>query len=317
MTLEIVGAGMAGLLAANMLRHHNPMITELQPSLPNNHSAVLRFRTAAVGDVLNIPFRCVTMTKTALPWKNPVADALAYSFKNTGVYRSDRSIIAGLVIEDRYIAPQDLIARMAKGLTIEYGKAFTPPAPVVGDWRPIISTLPMPALMTLLKYPNRLSFYNIEGLNIRSFVQGCDAYVSLLIPDPALPMSRISITGNEMIIEVPRFNFDRMEEFEADRSLLNLVTHNNIETACGLLGFELDQVDSIKWSRQKYAKVLPIDDDLRKDFIHWATDTHGIFSLGRFATWRPGLLLDDLVQDVRLIDKWIGKMDRYAVARHR
>ena len=60
-----------------------------------------------------------------------------------------------------------------------------------------------------------------------------------------------------------------------------------------------------------------IDEELRKDFIYWATDKHNIFSLGRFATWRPGLLLDDLVKDIRLIDKWIDRGDRYALARVR
>lgn len=312
MTIEIIGAGMAGLLAANMLQHRDPVVTEIQPELPNNHSAVLRFRTAAVGDVLNIPFRRVTMTKTALPWKNPVADALAYSYKNTGIYRSDRSIIAGLVVEDRYIAPDDLIAQMARRPTIIYGKEFSPYVPITE--KPIISTLPMPTLMTILKYHNRVPFYNIDGLNIRATVKGCDSFISLLVPDPNLPMSRISITGNEMIIEVPRFNFDGLD---LSGCLLQLISEQNVHVACDLLGFEAHPISDIRWFRQKYAKVLPIDDDVRKEFIHWATDTHGIFSLGRFATWRPGLLLDDLVNDVRLIDRWIGKKDRYAVARHR
>ncbi len=35
----------------------------------------------------------------------------------------------------------------------------------------------------------------------------------------------------------------------------------------------------------------------------WATDNFNIYSLGRFATWRPGLLLDDLVNDIRVIQK--------------
>ena len=58
-----------------------------------------------------------------------------------------------------------------------------------------------------------------------------------------------------------------------------------------------------KLKEQKYAKILPIDNRERKRFIAWATDTHNIYSLGRFATWRPGLLLDDLVHDVRVIQR--------------
>ena len=143
MTLNIVGCGLAGLLAGNMLRHRDPVIYEVQPSLPNNHSAVLRFRTSAVGDVLNIPFQKVKMIKSHVPWKNEVADALAYSFKNSGKYRSDRSITAGLTVTDRWIAPPDLIARMAERLDIRYGKAYDFQFP---STVPVISTLPMPVL---------------------------------------------------------------------------------------------------------------------------------------------------------------------------
>jgi hypothetical protein len=53
----------------------------------------------------------------------------------------------------------------------------------------------------------------------------------------------------------------------------------------------------------QYAKVLPIDDRERKRFIMWASENHNIYSLGRFATWRPGLLMDDLVHDVRVIQR--------------
>lgn len=310
MNLEIVGAGMAGLLAANMLRHRKPYITEIQSQLPNNHSAVLRFRSHEVADVLNIPFRKVSMVKAALPWENPVADALAYSFKNTGTYRSDRSIIAGLVTDDRFIAPSDLISRMAEDIDIRYGKSFEPP--VVNKF--VISTLPMPTLMTLLKYPERLSFTYAEGLNVCANIHNCDAFVSLLVPNPNLPMSRISITGSELIIEVPRFNFHNVDE----KFISNEICGNLIAEACRLLGFGESQMFGVEWHRQKYAKISPINDDVRKEFMHWATDRFGIFSLGRYATWRPGLLLDDLVKDIRLIDRWIGaRAGRYAIARHR
>ena len=63
---------------------------------------------------------------------------------------------------------------------------------------------------------------------------------------------------------------------------------------------------------QKYAKIQPIDETARKQFLAWATDNFNIFSLGRFATWRPGLLLDDLVQDVQRIEKW-AFADRYSM----
>lgn len=299
--INIVGAGLAGLLAANMLRHRDPVVHEVQPSLPNNHSAVLRFRTSAVGDVLNIPFKKVRMIKDHVPWRNNVADALAYSFKNSGKYRSDRSITAGLTIADRWIAPQDLIARMSERLEILYGEPFHF-GPVMGN-DPIISTLPMPLLMGALSYKNNIQFNSISGLNIKAKIRECDAYISLLVPNPSIPFSRISITGDEMIIETTHNPEKLSPEDIAVR-------------AAELLGLKYDFYE-VTSHPQKYAKITPIDDDERKAFMHWATVNHNVYSLGRFATWRPNLLLDDLIQDIRKIDGWIGKTSKYDLARDR
>lgn len=313
MTVHIIGAGMAGLLAANMLRHRDPIVYEVQPSLPNNHSAVLRFRTSAVGDVLNIPFKKVQMIKDHLPWRNVVADALAYSFKNTGKYQSDRSITAGQTISERWIAPENLIARMAERIDIRYSQPYHFDVASYGACdEPIISTLPMGVLLSMLKFKgfpdnnDAILFESASGINIRSIIKDCDAYVSLLVPDPEIPFSRISITGNEMIVEIPR------SSVKEDHDTFRIAFH-----AAHLLGIANEQVSSVKAHEQRYAKIVPIDDEKRKAFMHWATVTHNVYSLGRFATWRPKLLLDDLVSDVRKIDKWIGKSNKYELARDR
>lgn len=308
--VTIFGAGLAGLLAAKLLqgKFENIGVIEAQPSLPNNHSAVLRFRTPVIGDVLNIPFRKVNMIKATVPWRNPVADALAYSYKNTGVNRSDRSINSGLVSDTRYIAPPDLIPRMAEGLNIQFdvrvGKDFFA-SPADG---PIISTLPMPVLMDLLGYEPPSEFWSIGGVNIRATLRHCSAYVSLLVPDPAYHFSRISVTGDEMIIECP------LEKVDIE-NMTSGWEKRQADMAAHLLGCSIIR-DSVIATSQRYAKIAPIDDRSRRDFIAWATDKHNVFSLGRFATWRPGLLLDDLVQDIRLIENWI-KGSRYDIKTYR
>lgn len=299
----IIGSGMAGLLAARMLAHRRPTVIEEQPSLPNNHASVLRFRSSIVGDVLGIPFRKVTMIKDTIEWTNPIADAMAYSFKNTGTYRSDRSVIAGRVAGERFIAPPDLIERMAEGAHIIFGSSFDFQSK--GD--PIISTIPMPALARALRYPKDLGFAYSEGCVIRATVKHCDAFLSVLVPRPSAPFSRISITGNELIIEFPRI---------AAHALAG--TNGILGEACALVGIEVRDLENVEGPiAQRYSKIVPVDDDERKAFMFWATDNHNVFSLGRFATWRPGLLLDDLVNDVRLIDRWITQKDRYALAKHR
>jgi hypothetical protein len=51
---------------------------------------------------------------------------------------------------------------------------------------------------------------------------------------------------------------------------------------------------------QAYGKFVPIDEKLRKNLVLRLTTERGIYSLGRFATWR-NLLLDDVVHDAAVI----------------
>jgi hypothetical protein len=60
--------------------------------------------------------------------------------------------------------------------------------------------------------------------------------------------------------------------------------------------FQIDVVE------QKYGKIIPLPDAVRKRVLHRLTQEHGIFSLGRFATWR-NVLLDDVVQDIAVLRK--------------
>lgn len=300
----IIGAGLAGLLAANILRHRNPLVLEKQLELPNNHSAVLRFRSSIVSDVTGIPFRKVQVIKGTLPWLNPVADSLAYAEKNTGLLRSDRSLPLSVASVERYIAPPDLIQQLASGLNIRYNHVYGSRG---GDV-PIISTIPMPLLMGFLDYPKIPSFPSISGCNIRARISHCDAYVSLYTPNPFYPFSRISLTGDEIIAEIPHLpSVEHFDDYEL------------IYVAAGLLGISKERISDIEARSQNYAKILPIDEGERTRFIAWATDNHNIYSLGRFACWRPNTLLDDLVQDIRLIERWINNKgsDGYTMRKQR
>ena len=290
--LTIVGAGLAGLLAARMLRHRNPVIHEQQRELPNNHSAVLRFESSVVGDVLGIEFKRVNMIKATLPWRNPIADGLAYSAKNLGTFRSDRSLPTAPTSAARYIAPPDLIERMARGLDVELGQ------PCGSDFfararAKVLSTMPMPSLMDALYYPDAPEFKSVPGINVRATVANCDAYVSLYVPDPDLPFSRVSITGDELIAECPGVAVD-------------LPSAGHVAMmAAEVLG--LSGISGAVATKQKYFKIAPIDEGERRKFIYWASSLRGkAWQLGRYATWRPGLKLDDLVKDIRLIDKWMS-----------
>jgi hypothetical protein len=297
MKTVIIGAGLAGLLAANMLRRSDVAVLEAQKQLPNNHHAVLRFRTDKVALQTGIPFRKVPVIKGIHESKNPVADALAYAAKVTGRPQL-RSVIDTRPVE-RFIAPPDLISRMADGVNISYGRT------VDGDELAqlryhgygIISTMPMNLLMAVLGYEGpRPDFSYQSGTVVKAKLKNADVFASLYYPH-TLPCYRASITGDELAIET----------VHGPQNIDALRTVWAVMASFGLSPEHLESSD-ITVHNQAYAKlsVLSPEDRRRaRDFMFWATTVHGVYSLGRFATWRAGLLMDDVVDDVAKIEGWM------------
>jgi NAD(P)-binding Rossmann-like domain len=292
MEIHVLGAGMAGLLAANILRRHRITVFEKQEKLPNNHHAVLRFRTPEIGNLLGIPFKKVNMIKTYMPNMNVVADSLTYSKKTTGKYLSNRSIIEGTVQAERWIAPTNLIEQMAENVGVSYNTDFKPLQNKANIPVKVISTIPMPVLMALLEYEHNINFESRPGIVFTGRVLDCDAYVSVLFPGGE-PYSRATITGDQIMIEFP--------------GITELPETIDLARAYWALGLSDSVILDADFKKQGYFKITEIDDSERKAFQRWATVHYGIYSLGRYATWRPKLLLDDLVDDIRKIEGWICK----------
>lgn len=294
----IVGAGLSGLIAASMLRSEVSAVFEKQSSLPNNHNALLRFRSSVVGDAVGIPFRKVSVIKTSKVWRNEVADAISYSIKCTGKAEIRSVTSARGEIEERYIAPSDFISRLGKEIQgkVAFDQDISNALKNRIDGEPIISTIPMPVLMKVLGYQNKIDFESTSGTVIsHTLPENFDICATVYLPSPEDIPYRVSITGRELIIEIGEIINKTHEVIAA------------ITTACEALGIpkELHRDITIwaKYKEQKYAKISPTNENVRRDFIQWATREFGIYSLGRFACWRPKTLLDDIVNDVRVIQR--------------
>jgi hypothetical protein len=159
------------------------------------------------------------------------------------------------------------------------------------DKEKVISTIPMPSLAKRLGYKD-LGWKWIDGQCLVTRVKGCDAYVSVMVPDPNVPFSRATITGDQLIVELGG------QDHIGDPAKI-------VYKACELLGVR-ERCEDYALVDQAYAKIAPIDEGERRNFIYYASTITGrAYQLGRFATWRPRLLLDDLVHDVRLIEGWV------------
>lgn len=309
----VIGAGMAGLFAAAVLREECTSVEEAQSELPNNHSAVLRFRSSIVGDTLNIPFKSVNVIKAVQSLGNPIADAVSYSLKTNGRATLRSIVSAQGKIEERFIAPPDFIERMSRKVVcpINFDATWVP---LASEKALTISTIPMPILMKLLEYEHSPAFSYVEGYSCNLELRDTDLCATIYIPDPTQNAYRASITGSRLIIE---YAFPRATKEQAADMMKVLTDYpsnamNHILKILQLFGMDKRQIVlKPEFKAQQYAKILPIDDNVRKRFILWASEHHNIYSFGRFATWRTDLLMDDLVQDLRVIQRIANGESKY------
>lgn len=283
----IVGAGLAGLITAHAFPHM-PVI-EAQPEPREVHKALLRFRSRAVADLVGVAFKEVTVRKGIWDngWVAPnIASANRYAKKVTGRIL-DRSIW-NLDAAQRYIAPEDLYARLidAVGTRITWGTAANysnPPTDVV------INTAPLPIVLEQLGISIDAQFER-AGITVeRMRVKGAAAYQTVYFPSPSTTLYRASMTGDMLICE---FAGTPSEGWMTDAL-----------DAFGLRGgCDIEMLERV---HQRYGKIVPIDEDLRRALVVKLTREHNILSIGRFATWR-NILLDDVVQDAAVVKRLIN-----------
>lgn len=287
----IVGAGLAGLIAA----HAWPAATILEatPQPRAAHRALLRFRTEAVARLTGVEFRRVTVRKgiwadgafqpPAIRWAN------LYARKVLGRLAGDRSIW-NLDTAERFIAPDNLYEQLidSVGARIQWNT----PANFAGQ-QTLVSTAPLPFVLKALGIDNGVQFDKASIRVTRWTIPGADVFQTVYFPETWLNVYRASITSNLLIVE----SVDDLDEGD----------HQELERAFGVRLSDCDALGSVE---QRYGKIAPIEDAVRKQLLFKLTHEHNIYSLGRFATWR-NILLDDVVDDIGAIKRLLKANNAY------
>lgn len=292
MTLRIIGAGLAGLLAAHAWPQARVLESSEQPK--EEHKALLRFRSDAVAQLTGIEFRRVTVRKGIWFGGKFVSPSIGmanlYAQKVTGSLLGDRSIW-NLEPVERWIAPEtfyeELVAnvgaRITWGAPIDFSAFERATLPKQLDKGPVINTAPLLLVLQAVATPGAVfSAFKRSPIRVSRWrVKDADVFQTIYFPDPEVQTYRASITGSLLIVE----------------SMTELTAATSVAQAFGLKPSQLTQIDEVE---QKYGKIIPLPDAYRKRLLHELTSKYGIFSLGRFATWR-NILLDDVVQDIAVL----------------
>lgn len=299
-TPVIVGAGFSGLIAAHAWPRAE--IYEANPAPVENHKAVLRFRETQISALTGIPFKKVVVRKGV--WcdgefqKPTIAHANMYSRKVLSRLANDRSIW-NLDPVERYIAPEDFYFQLIEAVRdrVHWGAPYNlADNSLAPNAIPIISTIPMPTVIGILDEKeadlNEELKFEFSSIKVQRYrLKNCELYQTVYFPSEDTRLYRATITGDLMIAESVGETFNDAELLEE------------------VFGLAYGDLEKITETKQKYGKIAAIDERRRRGLIRSLSE-RGIYSLGRFATWR-NVLLDDLVHDIERIKQMMGS-DEYS-----
>ena len=296
----ILGAGLAGTLAGVL--NQEAEIFEAGPD-ETSHQAILRFRSPEIGEAVGIPFKKVTVYKNI--WEHghqPLCNKFIIEYARKVSNSISCRSITDLDTVERWIAPPDFhdqLKAQCKG-RIKYN------IPMSRDFimecqqtiQPIISTIPLHILCGFLELPMVTHYTPSSEIYVTKLLfPNCDVYMTNYYPSTTFHCYRASITGNTLIMEA-------MDEITEDA--INQVIHS-----FGLRSMFYETL--VENHKQERGKIQAMDESLRRKKILDITLDHGIFSLGRFATWR-NILLDDVYKDIQVIRRLANK-DQYEIHR--
>lgn len=296
----IVGAGLTGLLAGHYFRRHNPEILEASPGPVTNHTALLRFRSDAVtrltgADTLRVSVRKAVTSHdgSQLLDRCSLTAANLYARKVTGIV-SDRSII-DLSPVTRYVPGPRFMDQVRHGLNIKYGYQYAVGDSYVRSDNAVISTIPMQYWLGE-KIPHENIVFSFRPITVISAtIRDVDINQTVYFPYD-IPIYRASFVGSRLIIEMMG-NHDSY----ADASWEYMIAY-----VCKvILGSSDFDISGIVASTQKIGKIIPLQRDLRRDIVGRITQTFGVYSIGRYATWRQ-LTTDDVISDLSVLESLIS-----------
>lgn len=292
----IVGAGWAGMIAAE--RWSEARIYEIRS--PSECSAnFIRMRADSLANALKLPATKVTAYSCVLSidgdsfsYRDQAtpADMINYSRKVIGVL-SARSIMS-TGRHTRWVVGADALLelRHRHRSRIKYNAVLAP-----SHWADpsiqIINTAPLECAADALEIPLSHGVAAHTVTLIRAPVLGADSSLSvtLYVPSPDTPVSRITLSEGWLVLELTHPVPSTASVIELARASLGLHPH------------ELGEPQSIT----QPSKLAPQSEEARA-VIYAMSINHNVWSLGRHATARPGVLIEHLPHDCDVISRLIA-----------
>lgn len=319
---HILGAGWAGMIAAEFWP--TAAIYERDPyaaTLTGTTGAFIRCREPNVAVILQAPSRMVMSNRAVADsaWNThrdvQPRDAALYARSVTpGGALAARSIqrcaLSGCDNSntERYLLlPEDLVvARRRAGRRVHYGVAHAAVEEVLRGATPdapVVSTLPIELTLSIIgsdfAVPPRPELpVTQQGFVLETNLLRCDLDFcwTVYVPCSSTGIVRITIAGGRAVVEI----MSNERTAESNKGVIEA------EAAQALFQlFDVHSSDIVQWCWHRTTKFAAVP-----EYVAWAREVvyrlsveRGIYSLGRAATGRRGVMVDDLPQDCRVITK--------------
>lgn len=300
MKFIIIGAGIAGNVAFGAFQSYSPQVFEARPEKTaglSQHKAVMRIRDPKIGYLLGCNLTKIQVHKMVffdgqLHSQPSIIFNNLYSLK---LYNHlDFKSINELGFVDRYLIREDIscpgIRYNHKLISVKKGELTFE---VVGkgekriEYDFCISTIPMPVILNSAGISlNKIKFTS-NPISVTLLELYTDSYVHQTVYFPEKKFNAYRVTLERSVIIIEGTKEPKEQEI---REILRC------------FGLGLNDIKISRPHHQKVGKMIPIQDDFRRLHIMNLSRNFNIFSLGRFAIWKP-IRVDHLVHDLEKIKR--------------
>jgi len=301
--MVIIGAGLAGIAAKNYFSAGNPITIDSRAESEGwSHKALMRIRDPALGNLIKCPLRKINAYKF-IYYQNKIYDTYQpnlsnmYSLKvSEGI--SERSIDK-LGWEERYLIEGDLdekgIQFNKKVISIKDREIFCLDGSSY-KYDKAISTIPLPVLAKACNINVKDIDFKSKSFSITVRIiplkVDCAVNQTAYFPGNNWGIYRATLQEDKIIIEELGDNYG----IEINTYALEMIA-KSFGITQSILNLEKTEIYV-----QENGKISPINNEYRKFLILELTEYFGIYSLGRYATWR-NITSEDIIPDLNKISQ--------------
>ncbi len=310
--MVIIGAGLAGTAAKNFFSNKSVEVFDSRNKDEGwSHKALMRIRDPALGNYLGCKLKKIQAYK-CIYYDGKIYDTYQHNLSNMYSMKVSGSIINRSIDklgwEERYLVEGEIdtegvnfnkkvISIKDNIITFDDGSS--------NNYDEMINTMPLPDIAKVCGIETEETFTKKSRTIIVKIIPlliESNVNQTVYFPSLSYGLYRATLQENKIIAEIL---FDESILLGYEWSLFS----KDLFKVFGLCDEKFYDLNKISTYYQSNGKLIPINNEYRKYLILELTERFGIYSLGRYATWR-NITSEDIIPDIEKISH-LMEMGKY------